>query len=111
MKILKYAAFILALGLSSSAFAMSNGGNGAGPAGGGDSNAQKVGGESGASSGTTGGAPTYEGRAAAEVPVGGTGTSGQQRMGDGANGSNAYNGVNGNTTGYGNSQTTNPMNQ
>jgi hypothetical protein len=37
--------------------------------------------------------------------------SGQQRMGNGANGSNANNGLTGNTTGQGNSQTTNPMNQ
>jgi hypothetical protein len=116
MKTLKYGAFIFALALSSAAFAGSSGSNGAGPAGGGDSGAPKAGGESGASSGTTGGTPTImqSGRAAAEEPVGGvggSGTSGQQRMGNGANGSNANNGVNGNTTGYGNSQTTNPMSQ
>jgi hypothetical protein len=50
----------------------------------------------------------YEGRAAAQVRPSGTGTSGQQMMGNGANSSNANNGMTGNTTGEGNAKSTNP---
>ena len=112
MNVVRYGALFVAFSLSTATFAQA--GNGAGPAGGGAGNTPAAGGQSGAASGQTGGIPTNEmksGRAAAESPASGMGMSGQQRMGDGANGSNSNNGVNGNTTGMGNAQTTNPANQ
>jgi hypothetical protein len=59
MHSIKFSSFLIALLLSTAAFAQSSGGNGAGTAGGGTSDAPKAGGQSDAASGKTGGTPLY----------------------------------------------------